>query len=111
VVHESAIGTSRRNGQLDFMSGFGRNSEADGCGGFPCCDVNDPNRTIEAPTPTLQFRTIQVCLKDLNRPAATLSVEKSARKGSVACGMQQACPQLRDLTYRALSRRAKFDEM
>ena len=71
----------------------------------------DPNRTIEGPTPTVQFRTIQVCLKDLNRPAVTLSVEKSARKGSVACGMQQACPQLRDLTYRALSRRAKFDEM
>ena len=33
-VHMSFLGTSRRNGQLDRMSGFRRSSEADGCGGL-----------------------------------------------------------------------------
>jgi hypothetical protein len=43
-VHESGIGTSRRNMQLDLMSGFGRSSEADGCGGLARRDANDPKR-------------------------------------------------------------------
>jgi hypothetical protein len=34
---------SRRNGQLDLMSGFGRSSEADGCVGLARRDANDPN--------------------------------------------------------------------
>jgi hypothetical protein len=46
AVHESVNGTSRRNGQLDFMSGFGRSSEADGCGGLARCNANDPERSF-----------------------------------------------------------------
>jgi hypothetical protein len=49
AVHESVNGTSRRNGQLDFMSGFGRSSEADGCGGLARRDVTDPKLTQGAP--------------------------------------------------------------
>ena len=33
------------NGQLDFMSGFGRSSEADGGGGLARRDANDPEPT------------------------------------------------------------------
>src|SRR5215211_3163238 len=36
---------SRRNGQHDLMSGFGRSSEADGCGRLARRDANDPQPT------------------------------------------------------------------
>ena len=45
AVHEFGTGTSRRGRQLDLMSGFGRSSEADGCGGLARRDANDPEAT------------------------------------------------------------------
>jgi len=41
---ESVRGTSRRNWQLDFVSGFERSSEADGCGGLARRDANALSR-------------------------------------------------------------------
>src|SRR5215217_1384537 len=42
----SQYGTSRRNGQLDFMWRFRRSSEAGGRGGLARPDANDPIRTL-----------------------------------------------------------------